>query len=197
MTNPLRWFPVLVALAVPVAHAAGDYVGTLRPTASPSPIAIPEPGFYWPSAGLVGSRLRSPQLTEGLNLRLGYRYSSHFSVETGFADAGPGFLNPGPGAFPGRGREFSMDTVGTIALWSHASLYGRVGAWRLETGASLLGGDAVARPGAGLRYGLGFKYDVSRHIGLQAEMERFSPLDRWGTREADSDQFKLGVHWRF
>ena len=29
-------------------------------------------------------------------------------------------------------------------------------------------------------------------------MERFSPLDRWGPREsADTDQFTLGVRWRF
>ena len=38
------------------------------------------------------------------------------------------------------------------------------------------GPDAGARAGAGVRYGLGLKYNLTERIGLQAEMERFSPL---------------------
>jgi len=42
-----------------------------------------------------------------------------------------------------------------------------------------------------------YGYDVTRRVGVQAEMEHFSPLNRWGPREADTDQFSLGVSWRF
>ena len=194
----MRWIPLLAAAAVPLAQAAGDYVGTLKPMAAPSAIAIPEPGFYWQSAEPFGSRLGAPMLSEGFKFKLGYRYSRYFSVETGYADAGPGFLNSGSGATAARGRGFSMDTVGTLPLWTHASLYGRLGAWRSDPGVSLLAGDVTPRPGAGLRYGLGLKYDLTRRVGVQAEMERFSPLDRWGANEADTDnQITLGVRWRF
>lgn len=197
MTTAIRWLSLLAVAAVPLGHAAGNYVGTLRPRAAPSAIAIPEPGFYWQSADPFGSPLRAPKLAEGFNLKLGYRYSTYFSVETGYADAGPAVPDSGFGAFPARGRGFSMDTVGTLPLWTHASLYGRVGAWRSETGTSFLAGDVMSRAGAGIRYGLGLKYDLTRRVGLQAEMERFSSLDRWGQREADTDQFTLGIRWRF
>jgi hypothetical protein len=41
------------------------------------------------------------------------------------------------------------------------------------------------------------KYNLTQRIGLQAEMERFSPLDRWGPREADTDQVTFGITWRY
>jgi len=192
--------PALVlALAVaPAALATGDYVGVLRPTAKPSAIAIPEPGFYWPMAGPFGAGLVPEAPTDALTLKLGYRYSKYFSVETGYAaPASVGLRTPFAGT-AARGTGFSLETVGTLPLWTHAALYGKLGAWRSTGGTSLLaGGEGMQRPGAGLRYGLGFKYDLTRRVGLQAEMERFSALERWGPRESDTDQVTLGVTWRF
>jgi len=197
MNSLRRWLPILALGAATAAQAGpGDYVGTLRPTAKPAGIAIPEPGFYWPAAGSLGSVLGPQTLAEGFQVKLGYRYSRYLSVETGYANFG----NPASGmdASAPRGHGFSMDTIGTLPLWGHAALYGRLGAWRSGAGVSLLGGtEPGLRTGSGLRYGLGVKYDLTRSVGLQAEMERFSPLDRWGPREPDSDQFTLGVYWRF
>lgn len=186
------WLPACALVASPAALASGDYVGVLRPAASA--IAIPEPGFYWMPERAPASGFGAGMAAERFKLRLGYRYSRYFSVETGYADSGwTGVEMP-----LARATGFSMDTVGTLPLWTHAALYGRFGAWRSGGSTSLLAGaDLGRRPSAGLRYGLGVKYDVTRRIGLQAEMERFSPLDRWGTREPDSDQVTLGVTWRF
>lgn len=202
MAHRLSSLLVLSAAAVPLA-AAGDYVGVLKLPASPVAIAIPDPGMYWRSAEPSLGPLGVPSLADGFQLKLGYRYSRYFSFETGYADA----VSPSPfsafGGQPARARGYSMDTVGTLPLWGHstwghATLYGRLGAWRSDASVSLLPGETASRPGAGVRYGLGLKYDVTRSVGLQAEMERFSPLDRWGPREsADTDQFKLGVRWRF
>lgn len=193
-----RWLAALALSVSPAVPAAGDYVGVLRPPAAPTALAIPEPGFYWMPAPLFGGGLGADTATEGFKLKLGYRYSKFLSVETGYADFGSASLRSPFAGLPARGREFSMDTFGTVPLWARAALYGRVGAWRSTGGTSLLsGGDGTQRPGAGLRYGLGFKYDLTRRIGLQAEMEHFSPLDRWGLRDADSDQVSVGVSWRF
>jgi len=200
MRNLLRWLPAVVFAAFPAAHAAqGDYVGTLRPTAKPSAIAIPDLGFYWPGGDPFARSLGEPALAEGLKVKLGYRYSRYLAVETGYADFGNLSRTPGFGATTAsRGRGFSMDTIGTLPLWRHASLYGRLGAWHSGAGVSLLGAaDPGMRTGSGLRYGLGVKYDLTRSVGLQAEMGRFSTLDRWGPREGDTDQFTLGVRWRF
>lgn len=186
----------VASLVLPGAWAAGDYVGVLRPTSRA--IAIPEPGFYWPMAGPFGASLHAVPAAGATHLKLGYRYSRYLSVETGYADFGP--LDPvlpvTGGAF--RGRGYSMDTVGTIPLWSRGALYGRFGAYRAEGPPALLGSaEWGGRPGSGLRYGLGLKVDLTRRIGMQAEMERVSPLDRWGHREADSDQVSVGVTLRF
>jgi len=192
---------VLAAAAMPVA-AAADYVGVLKLPASPATIAIPDPGFYWRSAEPPVGSLGAQSLADGYQLRLGYRYSRYVSFETGYADAASASPFQAFGGQAARARGYSMDTVGTLPLWGHstwghATLYGRLGAWRSDAGVSLFPGEAASRPGAGVRYGLGLKYDVTRSVGLQAEMERFSPLDRWGPRDSDTDQFKLGVRWRF
>lgn len=193
-----RCLPLLaVALSPALAQAAGDYVGVLRPSAKVAAIAIPEPGFYWSSVSFSAIRPGLDLAGDGPKLKLGYRYSRYFAVETGFADNDEAAQRR---AFPpaaSRGRGFSMDTVGTWPLWTHGSLYGRFGAWRTAAGPSLLMGDAVQRPGAGLRYGLGLKYDLTPRVGLKAEMERYAPLDRWGPRDSDTDQVTFGVTWRF
>ncbi|MCW5592169.1 MAG: outer membrane beta-barrel protein [Burkholderiales bacterium] len=200
MDTPFRWLAVLGLAAMPAAMAApGDYVGTLRPTAKPLAIAIPDRGLYWPAADAFGTSPAEPALTEGFKLKLGYRYSRYLAVETGYASFGSlsGGPNFGAMATP-RGRGFSMDTIGTLPLWRHTAVYGRFGAWYSGAGVSLLGAtDPTLRSGSGLRYGLGVKYDLTRSVGLQAELERFAPIDRWGPREGESDQFTLGVRWRF
>lgn len=197
MTNALRALVALALVVMPAAHAAGNYVGTLRPVAAASVLAIPEPGFYWRAGEAPAVQLGAAALTDGFSMKLGFRFSRYLSLETGYGDKG---AFPSPFGLPGshRGRGFSMDTLGTLPLWGHGSLYGRLGAWRADAGTSLLGsGETFTRPGAGIRYGLGFKYDLTRRVGLSAEVERFSPLDRWGTRESDTDQVTLGVRWRF
>ena len=198
MPSPRGWPLALAILASPAVMAGGDYVGVLRPTARPPAIAIPEPGFYWPMAGPFGGGLAVPSATDGFKFKLGYKYSRYFSVETGYAGVDPDARRIPFAGERARSRGFSMDTIGTVPLWSHVALYGRIGAWRSGGGASLLAGaEGSHRPGAGIRYGLGLKYDLTRRIGLQAEMERFSPLDRWGSRDPDTDQVTLGVTWRF
>lgn len=193
-----RWLSALALIASPAIFAAGDYVGVLRPTATPAAIAIPEPGFYLPMAGAFGGWLGADAAQDGFKLKLGYRYSRYFAVETGYADFGSVSVRAPFGAMPARGRGFSMETVGTIPLWTRVALYGRFGAWRSESGTTLLSaGEGSYRPGAGLRYGLGVKYDLTRRVGVQAEMERLSPLDRWGAHDSDTDQVTLGVTWRF
>jgi hypothetical protein len=187
---------VISAATFPGAVSADDYVGVLRPTSTA--IAIPDPGFYWPMAGPFGAGLQTAPATGGYQFKLGYRYSRYLAFETGYADFGRVDSSLPAAAMPSRGRGFSMDTVGTLPLWSWGALYGRFGAYRAEGPPALLGApEWGGRPGAGLRYGLGLKLDLTRRIGMTAEMERVSPLDRWGPRETDADQVSVGLTVRF
>jgi hypothetical protein len=200
MASTCRWLCAFALVISPAAVAAEDYVGVLRPPASPTGLRLPESGFYWPSASPFDAGTAATAAQDGFKLKLGYRYSKYVSVETGYADFGSVSLRSpfAAGSVPAWGKGYSLDTVGTLPLWTNASLYGRLGAWRSDGGSTpLAGAEMSPRAGAGLRYGLGFKYDVTHRLGLQAEMERFSPLDRWGQREADSDQLTVGVIWRF
>ncbi|MBL0142698.1 MAG: outer membrane beta-barrel protein [Betaproteobacteria bacterium] len=194
-----RFWPLALALVVfPAVSAAGDYVGVLRLPGAPAALAIPEPGFYWSQVELLGGGLAPAPGAEGLKLKLGYRYSPYLSVETGYADSGLEAAQWPFSAASSRSRGYTMETIGSVPFGTRAAFYGRVGAWRSGGGPFLLSeGDAPSRPGAGLHYGLGFKVDLTRQIGLQAEMERISPLDRWGTREPDADHVSVGVTWRF
>ena len=48
-----------------------------------------------------------------------------------------------------------------------------------------------------LRYGLGMTYDITRSLGIRAEYDRFSPIAHPLPTDSDSDQFSVGVQWRF
>jgi hypothetical protein len=198
MDSLVRWVAGAALAVAPLAHAGENYVGVLRIPAGLSGLAIPEPGFSWPSLPrYLDSSLASPLGTEGVKLKLGYRYSRYFAVESRYADFGSPSLAGGLAGGNERGRQFRMDTVGTLPLWGKAELYGRLGAWRSTGGASLLAMDGTGRPGAGVRYGLGFKYDLTRVLGLRAEMGHYTPIDRWGSREGDTDRVSVGFTWRF
>lgn len=192
-----RCLPALVLAASPLCWASGNYVGVLKPTAALGVIAIPEPGFYWPRQSSFDASLSPSRGAEGFRLKLGYRYSRFVAFETGYSESA---TEPFRASLMGpalRSRGFSMDTIGTLPLWSRASLYGRLGAWHNGSAPLLAGWDGAQRPGTGLRYGLGFKVDFTRKFGMQADVERFSSLGRLGPRESDTDQVSVGVTWRF
>lgn len=73
--------------------------------------------------------------------------------------------------------------------------------WSIEAGYSDSGWGGTrspfSGPRTGQRYGLGLKYDLTRSFGLKADMEHYSPFNRWGPRDSESDQLTLGVSLSF
>lgn len=188
--------------SLPLAAAAGDYVGTLKlpRTALPAPGAVYSftnlPDMAAPRTGTVPEK--------PLRLKLGYQYSRYFSVEGELNDVAraPVDLFPAadPAASPFRSSGFGVDTVATLPVWRF-SFYGRMGAYHGEPGfpfamysTSLLG-DATARNH--WRYGLGVRYDFTSALGIRAQVERYSPLGSPLGTESDADLFSIGLSWRF
>jgi len=194
-----KWLFALMACALPGASLADNYVGTLKPPQSKfAPL-----GLY--SFSTAPSALDTPAGENGYRLKLGYKYSRYFAVEGEYVDFGrmaDPFASPGNLASSFRSTGFGVDTIATLPVWRFA-LYGRLGAYRGDARGGFgwhpapLVHDQFTR-GARWRYGLGMRYDITKSLGVRAELERHSPLGSALATEVDAaDQFSVGVSWRF
>jgi hypothetical protein len=192
----------LLALAsVPLAAAAGDYVGTLKPPRS----ALPAAGEIYSFTSLPPPTISGvPAAEKPLRLKLGYQYSRYFSVEGEVNDIGrlsnDRFAVADNLASPFRSSGYGVDTVATLPVW-RLSFYGRMGAYHGEPtlpfaaySTSLLN-DGTQR--THWRYGLGVRYDITSSLGVRAQVERYSPLGSPLGTESDADLFSIGLSWRF
>lgn len=195
--------PTLIACAAVLFPAAAhaNYVGTLKPPQS----SFAPLGLYSRAVSLAPFGLASA--TEGVRVKLGYKYSRYLAVEGEFVDFGRSpadiFASPGNLATGFRSTGFGVDTIATLPI-SRFSLYGRLGAYRGDArggfeaySTSLLADPSFTR-GTRWRYGLGVRYDFTSALRVKAELERHSPLHSPFATEADAaDQFSVGVSWRF
>ncbi len=196
---------VLAVAALPVAALGEDYLGGLKPPKSglPSPAGF----FSLESSGLANGFAPARASDNGfLRLKLGYKYSRYFSVESEFIDFARApadvFSATGNLASAFRASGFGVDTVATVPVWRSFSFYGRLGAYRGDTAnafstysTSLLSGTAAR--GTRWRYGLGMRYDFTRSLGIRAEVEHYSPLGSPLANDIEADQVSVGVSWRF
>ena len=191
---------IAIAFLAPAA-ACADYLGVLR---APSHTLNPT-GLYSFASGPTLGLPTSLAADNGYRLKLGYKYSRFFAVEGEFADftrPSDPFANPANLASGFRSTGFGLDTVATLPVWGF-SFYGRLGAYRGERNGfagqpSLWLGDS-ARQGTRWRYGLGVRYDFTKTLGIQAQLERYSNLGLGApfAGDADTDQLSVGVSWRF
>ena len=198
---PRRLFCALALAGLPLAAAAENYLGILKPPKS----TLESPGgFFSFAASSVNGLAPSLGVDNGLRMRLGYKYSPYFSVESEFVDFGrPGstlFASPANLASAFRSTGFGVDTVATMP-WRSFSFYGRLGAYRGEARSELASYSTslIDGPMRGTRwhYGLGVRYDFTKAFGVRAELERYSPLGTPLASDTDTDSITLGVSWRF
>jgi OOP family OmpA-OmpF porin len=195
---------LLALVAFPMAAVGEDYLGGLKPPKSglPAPAGVFSLESSGPANGFAPARLAD----SGFRLKLGYKYSRYFSVESQFVDfaRAPGevFSTPGNLASAFRATGFGVDTVATVPVWRSFSFYGRMGAYRGESAnafstysTALLSGTAAR--GTRWRYGLGMRYDFTPSLGVRAEVEHYSPLGSPLASDLEADQVSVGVSWRF
>jgi hypothetical protein len=202
MKLPLRFLVLSLASIALTASAAENYYGILKPPKAPMESAL---GLYSFSSSPITGIPTGPGSDNGYQLKLGYKYSRYFAVEGQFNDfartPADMFASPGNLSSAFRGTGFGVDTIATLPIWRF-SFYGRMGAYRgdarspFSTNSTSLLGDGSGR-GTRWRYGLGMRYDFSKTLGIQAELERYSPLGSPFSGEPESDLFSVGVKWRF
>jgi hypothetical protein len=187
---------VALAFATAALPAAADYIGTLKA----------------PQAGLASSGLYSfanipsgaGSVDEPARLKLGYKYSRYLAVESEFVDAPHAasdlFASPGNLNSAFRSPSYGVDTVATLPIW-RLSFYGRMGAYHGDprTGFGAYSTSLLGDTGARSRwhYGLGMRYDITKSVGVRAEMERYSLMGGSSNSEPESDLFTVGLSWRF
>ena len=202
--TPRIGFAALAFALLPAAAAAEDYLGGLKLPRPTEPAGGTFSLASAPVATFTSSAARASDT--GMRLKLGYKYSRYFSVESEFVDFGRApadiFASPGNLASAFRSTGFGVDTVAMLPVWRSFSFYGSFGAYRGETrnvfatySTSLLG-ESAAR-GTRWRYGLGMRYDFTPKLGIHAEFERYSPLGSPLAGEPDSELVSVGVNWRF
>ena len=188
---------LVAAFAAPAVSA--DYLGMLRLPGSPSAST----GFY--SFSSIAPSNLTPTFTADTTtrVRLGYKYSRFFSVESEYIDfganGGSAFANPASLSSAFRSTGFAVDTIATLPVWRQFSFYGRLGAYSgsrniyFSNPVSLLGDSPRAR----VRYGLGMRYDFTKAFGIRAEFERYAPPGSVLAGETEADVFSVGLSWRF
>ena len=193
----MRRLALAALVMLPAAALGDDYLGILR---VPPTFAS---GAYYSFASLEPPGLPGAA-TPSQRFKLGWKYSRYLAVEGDFSDyAQPRnpFANPAALGSPFRSTGFGLDTVATLPLGA-LSIYGRAGAYHGDrNGPISLAGTRPFDPTSRAtrwRYGIGVRYDVTRSIGIQAEVERLSgSFTSPFAGDIDTDQFTLGVSWRF
>ena len=206
----MRLLPTLTAIALATFSAdatAEDYLGGLKiPRANEAlrvstfSLASEPVNAFSPWSGARSSFSSDT----GMRLRLGYRYSRFFSVESEFVDYGRApaevFASPASLSSAFRSTGFGVDTVASFPMWRSFSFYGRLGAHYgdVRNAFASYSTSLLVDPirGTRVRYGLGVRYDFSSAFGVHADIERYAPV---GTPlgEPEADQFSIGVNWRF
>ncbi len=189
--------------------AAEDYLGGLKLPRS----SAPDPGgtFSFASEQLASFASSGTRVGDsGMRLKLGYKYSRFFAVESEFVDFGraPADIFTGPGnlASAFRSTGFGVDTVATLPVWRSFSFYGSLGAYRGEARnpfAVRIRPRCWARAPRAVRatcdLGLGMRYDFSK--ARSASTPRWSATPRSARcsrrRPPNRELFSVGVNWRF
>ena len=189
--------------ALPLLTGAADYLGTLK---TPQSGFVPSGLYSFANIPLQGGVSSAPVADQALHLKLGYKYSRYLAVESEFFDgtrpAGDLFASPGNLSSAFRSStSYGVDTIATLPLWRF-SFYGRMGAYRGDprnafgTYSTSLLADTSQR--SRWRYGLGMRYDITKSLGVRAEMERYSLMGGSSVgSEPETEQISLGVSWRF
>ena len=162
------------------------------------------------------AQLRAPFDAQGIPIRitddeggwtfawhafLGYQLFSFFAIEGAYTSLGSFEFETQPIEDPGRfsaelsPRAWSVSGLLMTPPWKGLSAFGKVGAafWRADLDVSdRLGFGLLARgddaSGTSFAWGLGIRFDFTKHVGLRAEWDRFENVGkRSSTGRSDYD----------
>lgn len=142
----------------------------------------------------------------------GYRLNANWAVEAAYVNLGRAKFSGLAGSTGAKDKisaeGLSLSLLGKVPLTQDFSLFGKLGAFaanaKYECVQNCGGIQNNDKDGVYATFGVGAQYDVSPHLALRAEYERFNGLKsaaifNGSTTEfkSDYDLFTLGVHYQF
>jgi OOP family OmpA-OmpF porin len=120
----------------------------------------------------------------GFKIFGGYQFSRNWGVEVGYVDFGKAGLSGSMLGIPFTGdlgvTALTVAGTGTMPMNESFSLLGKVGMWNWDAKASVaaLGtAGSASDSGTDLFFGVGLRYNLSKSLGLQLEVEQYSGDD--------------------
>jgi len=120
----------------------------------------------------------------GFKIFGGYQFSRNWGVEVGYVDFGKAGLSGSMLGIPFTGdlgvTALTVAGTGTMPMNESFSLLGKVGMWNWDAKASVaaLGtAGSASDSGTDLFFGVGLRYNLSKNLGLQLEVEQYSGDD--------------------
>ena len=154
----------------------------------------------------------------GYKILAGYQFNKTWAIEVGYVDLGKITADTtatGPAATyrqESEGKGWSLDGVGTLQMGEKTKLFAKLGAFRWDMDSrcvKLSGTGSCNAPtdrsasGTDLKYGVGFKYDFNKKVGLVVEWERYTDVgvdnrgatDKGKTGQSDMDFLSIGIRY--
>ncbi|MFA5371571.1 MAG: OmpA family protein [Sideroxydans sp.] len=160
-------------------------------------------------AGLATSIFEKDETNLAYKLFGGYQFSQHLAVEGGYFNLGQfGYtattVPAGTLAGTIKLQGLNLDLVGLWPITEKFSAFGRVGMNYAQAKDSFTSTGAVNLPiianpeetGVNYKAGLGLQYDLTRALGLRAEVERYRIKDGVGNK-GDINMLSVGLVYRF
>lgn len=206
-------------LAASAVHAEGFYVlGAVGLTRLDEPLSRDDLEDY---IGGPLTRYSEDTSDTAYKLQVGYQFTDYFAIEGGYVDLGSASVNGNlsgtvsgvPVSYTAKvdweAKGFNLAGVLTLPVNAGWSLFFKLGAINAEVEAKakeavVIGSTAsytdTSADDTSIKgnFGFGVDWTFMQHVGVRAEVERFSKLgDSDKTGESDVDLFSLAAYYQF
>ena len=161
------------------------------------------------SAGASGLSSSLDKHDTAYKLQLGYQFTPNWAVEGGYVDLGKfdyrANFTGGSANGQAKATGWNIAGVGTYPINEQFSVFGKLGMIDAKVKENVFASGPVGTASGSesatkwkANFGAGVTYNVSKNLGVRAELERFDKLgDNGKTGESNVNLLSLGVAYKF
>jgi OOP family OmpA-OmpF porin len=123
----------------------------------------------------------------------GFQFNRNLAIELAYGNLGEVSVS-GPGVSATvETTVWDLMAVGSFPIMDKLSVYGKLGLFRADLEGRSNVGVSADDSETGLTFGIGFRFDITRNLGVRTEWQRYNEVDG----ELDADVLSIGLLWRF